>query len=156
MKILVISQYFWPENFRINDLAEELYKRGHEITVLTGVPNYPEGKIFKAFDNKKYFNEFHGIVLFVFLCCRGVIRSCLSFLITNVYVICNLFGSSQLRRKNFDIIFVCQLSPVTVALQELYQNQKSTSGHVGIGFMARLLKAVGVIQNQTVLYGYSV
>ncbi|MDC3312286.1 glycosyltransferase WbuB, partial [Alphaproteobacteria bacterium] len=43
MRILIITQYFWPENFRINDLATELAKRGHQITVLTGYPNYPEG-----------------------------------------------------------------------------------------------------------------
>ena len=43
MRILVVSQYFWPENFRINDLCAEFQKRGHEITVLTGTPNYPGG-----------------------------------------------------------------------------------------------------------------
>lgn len=49
MRILVVSQYFWPENFRINDLVRELVQRGHEVTVLTGVPNYPDGKIFSEF-----------------------------------------------------------------------------------------------------------
>ena len=49
MKILVVSQYFWPENFRINDLCSELQKRGHKLTVLTGIPNYPEGKTFQSF-----------------------------------------------------------------------------------------------------------
>ena len=42
MKILVVTQYFWPENFRINDLLLSLSKKGHEITVFTGEPNYPE------------------------------------------------------------------------------------------------------------------
>lgn len=49
MKLLILSQYFWPEEFRINDLAEELLKRGHDVTVLTGKPNYPGGKIFKGY-----------------------------------------------------------------------------------------------------------
>ena len=49
MKILVVSQYFWPENFRINDLVKELVNRGHEVTVLTGEPNYPDGKIFPEY-----------------------------------------------------------------------------------------------------------
>ena len=44
MKILIVSQYFWPENFRINDLSSELSKRGHKVTILTGKPNYPEGR----------------------------------------------------------------------------------------------------------------
>ena len=43
MKILVISQYFYPENLRINDLVFSLKKRGHDIEVLTGKPNYPSG-----------------------------------------------------------------------------------------------------------------
>ena len=46
MKILIVSQYFFPENFRVNDLAIRLQKRGHKVTVLTGIPNYPEGRAF--------------------------------------------------------------------------------------------------------------
>ena len=42
--ILVVSQYFYPEQFRINDIASEWVKRGHKVTVLTGIPNYPQGK----------------------------------------------------------------------------------------------------------------
>ena len=43
MKILIVSQYFWPEPFRVNDLSTELAERGHDVTVYTGLPNYPEG-----------------------------------------------------------------------------------------------------------------
>ena len=61
MKILIISQYFWPENFRINELSEELYKSGHQITVLTGYPNYPNGYIYPEFvKNKKNYEFFKG------------------------------------------------------------------------------------------------
>ena len=49
MNILIVSQYFWPENFRINDLAEALDGIDHHVTVLTGLPNYPEGKIYKGY-----------------------------------------------------------------------------------------------------------
>ncbi len=49
MRVLVISQYFWPENFRINDLVEGLLERSHEVTVLTGLPNYPSGKLSPGF-----------------------------------------------------------------------------------------------------------
>ena len=49
MRLLVVSQYLWPEDFRINELVLELGKRGHEITVLTGYPNYPGGKFFPEF-----------------------------------------------------------------------------------------------------------
>ena len=50
MKILVVSQFYYPEQFRINDICEELVRRDCEVTVLTGLPNYPEGKV-----NKEYF-----------------------------------------------------------------------------------------------------
>ena len=43
LRVLVVTQYFWPENFRINDLVASLVERGHEVTVLTGQPNYPSG-----------------------------------------------------------------------------------------------------------------
>lgn len=43
LKVLVVTQYFWPENMRINDLVSDFVGRGHEVTVLTGCPNYPEG-----------------------------------------------------------------------------------------------------------------
>ena len=39
MKILVVTQYFWPEEFRINDICEGLVEKGHEVEVLTGLPN---------------------------------------------------------------------------------------------------------------------
>lgn len=49
MKILVVSQYFYPETFRVNSLCIELVKRGHEVTVLTGFPQYPKGKIYPGY-----------------------------------------------------------------------------------------------------------
>ncbi|PZR09010.1 MAG: glycosyltransferase WbuB [Flavobacterium psychrophilum] len=49
MKVLLVTQYFYPENFKSNDIAFELKKRGHEVTVLTGLPNYPSGKLFPGY-----------------------------------------------------------------------------------------------------------
>ena len=57
MKILVICQYYYPEPFRITDLCEELVKRGHEVMVVTGEPNYPEGEIYKGYENHRKSNE---------------------------------------------------------------------------------------------------
>lgn len=48
MRVLLVSQHFYPENFKANDIAFELSKRGYNVTVLTGLPNYPEGKIHKG------------------------------------------------------------------------------------------------------------
>ena len=62
LRILVISQYFYPENFRINDLCMSLKKRGHEISVLTGKPNYPKGEYFEGYSwNTKSFETIKGI-----------------------------------------------------------------------------------------------
>ena len=60
MHILVVSQYFWPENFRINDLTEDWLRRGHRVTILTGRPNYPSGILFEEFkQNPKEFSSYH-------------------------------------------------------------------------------------------------
>ena len=58
MNILIVTQYFFPENFRINDFAEEFKNRGHKITVLTGVPNYPNGKFYNGYDTLRTLQEF--------------------------------------------------------------------------------------------------
>ena len=47
--LLVVSQYFFPEQFRINDMCEEWVNRGYEVTVITGIPNYPQGKFFEGY-----------------------------------------------------------------------------------------------------------
>jgi hypothetical protein len=65
LKILIITQYFYPENFRINDVCLGLKERGHEVTVLTGKPNYPNGKYFEGYSwRKKNFEIWNGISVF--------------------------------------------------------------------------------------------
>ena len=54
MKILIVTEVFYPENFLINDLAIELVKRGYEIEVLTRQPSYPEGKVYEGYRNEDY------------------------------------------------------------------------------------------------------
>lgn len=49
MRILLVTQYFYPEVFKSNDLAFELVKRGHHVDALVGIPNYPDGKYFKGY-----------------------------------------------------------------------------------------------------------
>lgn len=49
MRILLVTQYFYPENFKSNDVAFELARRGYDVTVLTGLPNYPEGKVYEGY-----------------------------------------------------------------------------------------------------------
>ena len=122
MKILIISQYFWPENFRINELTEELVKFGHELTILTGCPNYPNGEIYEEYKrNKKIFSKYKGArIIRVPIFSRkknkfNLILNYLSFLFNSI-----LYGYFKLRNKNFDIIFTCQLSPVTIGITSAF------------------------------------
>ena len=50
MRILIVTQYYYPEQFQINEIVPELVKRGHEVTVLCGVPNYPKGVVFPGYE----------------------------------------------------------------------------------------------------------
>ena len=49
MNVLIVTQYFWPEYFRVNDLAIELKKKNINVDILTGYPNYPKGEIYRDF-----------------------------------------------------------------------------------------------------------
>ena len=59
MRILLVTQYFYPEVFKSNDLAFELARRGHHVDALVGIPNYPEGKYFKGYG---IFKKRHEVV----------------------------------------------------------------------------------------------
>lgn len=116
MKVLLITQYFYPENFKSNDIALELTKRGHEVTVLTGLPNYPEGKIYKTYGFFKRTREnYKGInVIRTWLLPRGKgggIRLLLNYFSWAFFAsIRALFLSFQ---KKFDVILVHEPSPIT-------------------------------------------
>ena len=71
--ILLISQYFYPENFRVNDMAVEWVKRGYKVTVLTGIPNYPMGRFFDGYDYKhKRKEQWNGVnIIRIPLIARG-------------------------------------------------------------------------------------
>jgi glycosyltransferase involved in cell wall biosynthesis len=116
MKLLIVCQYFSPEQFRVNDICYELVKEGHDITVLTGLPNYPSGTIdgkYKGIKNRK--EEIRGVkVIRSWLLGRGegtkrLVANYLSFAISSTF-------KSLFIRKDFDLILVYQLSPVTMAL----------------------------------------
>ena len=59
MRILVVCQYFYPEQFKVNDICFELVDQGHKVTVLTGLPNYPSGIILKEY---RWFRKRHEII----------------------------------------------------------------------------------------------
>lgn len=118
MRILIVSQYFWPENFRINDLVRDLVLRGHSVSVLTGKPNYPSGNIFHDFKlNPSGFEQYFGAMIYrVPMLVRGAgsIRLMLNYLCFAISA--SLYGPLCLMGKSFDIVFVYAPSPVTVGL----------------------------------------
>lgn len=117
MHILIVSQYFWPENFRINDIASELASRGHKVTVLTGKPNYPNGSFYKGYSMFSVSNEnWNGIhIIRVPLIPRGNGHGILLFL---NYFSFAFFASIKalLISRTIDRIFVYEPSPITVGL----------------------------------------
>lgn len=114
--ILVISQYFYPENFRINDICKEWVKRGYEVTVVTGIPNYPQGKFFKGYgwfkNRKEEYEGVHIIRLPIIARGKGSVRLALNYF---SYVFSGLFWKSFTRIKA-DKVFVFEVSPMTQAL----------------------------------------
>jgi glycosyltransferase involved in cell wall biosynthesis len=118
MKLLLVTQYFWPENFRINDLAGEFHKRGHEVTVLTGLPNYPTGQFFPGYGVRGPYREQHdGVdIIRCFLLPRGGgggVRLSMNYL---SFALSATIRGLLACRKAYDVIFVHEPSPLTVAL----------------------------------------
>lgn len=121
MHLLIVTQYFWPENFRINDLAVGLVERGHKVTVLTGIPNYPEGRFFSGYGIFRKTREvYKGVnIRRVPLVPRGKGTGILLAINYLSFAFFAIVLGPFLCRGRFDLIFVCQLSPVTVGLPVL-------------------------------------
>ncbi|CEN21874.1 MAG: glycosyltransferase family 4 protein [Paraclostridium sordellii] len=118
MKILVVSQYFWPEEFRINDICQGLVEEGHEVEVLTGMPNYPGGEYFKGFSFfKRGEKEYKGIKIRRCFCIPRGKNSKLKLILNYLsFAISSLFHIPFLIKNKYDKVFVYQLSPITMAI----------------------------------------
>lgn len=117
MRLLIVSQYFWPETFIINDLARTLAQQGHELVVVTGKPNYPDGIIYKGYQcsgaqSERFFDAIE--VIRVPLWPRGkgrasdLILNYLSFVMSGL-----VYFPWLLRKREFDTILVFAPSPIT-------------------------------------------
>lgn len=115
MKILVICQYYYPEPFRIHDICEELVKSGHEVTVITGLPNYPMGRIYDGYRHGKKRNEIVNGVN-IHRCFTIGRRSGAIWRFLNYYSfsLSSTWYASRLKEE-FDTVFVYQLSPIMMA-----------------------------------------
>jgi colanic acid biosynthesis glycosyl transferase WcaI len=155
VRILIVSQYFWPENFRINDLTKELVQRGHSVTVLTGIPNYPAGSVFDAYREKpSAFTSYGGAqVRRVPMLARGhgAVRLFLNYF--SFVVGACFFGPWRLRDQQFDVIFVFEPSPVTVGLPAILLGRIKRAPVVfwALDLWPETLAALGVVRSTMVL-----
>ena len=116
MKILIITQYFYPETFRVNTLCAELVRRGHEVTVLTGYPQYPQGKIYPGYGYRKEYQKYWEGARIERIQMRprgktpmGLFLNCWSFVHE---------GNKWVKacKIKYDAVYVFEVSPVTVGL----------------------------------------
>ncbi|MEX2553227.1 MAG: glycosyltransferase family 4 protein [Actinomycetota bacterium] len=118
VRILIVSQYFWPESFRINDLSLGLRERGHAVSVLTGLPNYPSGEFFAGYGLKgPWSDSMDGIpITRVPLLRRGSAKGwMLGLNFVSFAAMASLIGPARVT-GDVDVIFVYEPSPITVAL----------------------------------------
>ena len=115
MKILVVCQYYAPEPFRIADICVALTAAGHEVTVVTGTPNYPEGEIYPGYEGTAHRDEvLDGVRIHrcpIHPRKRGAVHR-----FWNYYSF--VWASTRYLSKldeDFDVVFVNQLSPVMMA-----------------------------------------
>ena len=157
MEILIVSQYFWPEDFRINDLATSLINRGHKVCVLTGKPNYPQGKIYKGYKLWGYKKEnHHGIeIIRVPLIPRGNGSGCRLAINYFSYV---FFGALYVifHKRKFEVSLTFAISPITqvypallhkkmynskacIWVQDLWPESVSSAGKIQSVFVIKML-----------------
>ena len=130
MNILIISQYFYPESFRINDIASEWVKRGHKVSVVTGIPNYPEGRFYKGYSfRRKRHEKYNGINIHrLSLIPRGhskigITLNYLSFMISGLIW-------AHTTRIKADVVFSFETSPMTQVLIGTKYSKRTHTRHL--------------------------
>ena len=123
MRILVVTQYYWPESFRINNVVYSLVENGIVVDVLTGKPNYPDGQIFNGYKvwNCQIEDKNGSKIYRVPLIPRGT-KSKLNLALNYLSFI--FFGTIQgawmVRKNKYDLVFVYGLSPILLSLPGIF------------------------------------
>lgn len=114
--ILVVSQYFYPEVFRINDICQEWVKRGYKITVITGIPNYPMGKTFEGYGlTRKRYEVWNDIEIYrIPIIPRG--KNALGMIANYVSFMVSGMVAGKVKRIKADLVFSFEVSPMTQVL----------------------------------------
>lgn len=156
MKVLLVTQYFYPENFKSNDIAFELAKRGYEVTVLTGLPNYPQGRIYKGYGLFKKRKEWlNGVkVIRTLVIPRGKgggLKLALNYFSWAFFASIRAFFLALFQK--FDVIIVHETSPITQGFPALVIQKMQ---HIPMYFWVldlwpESLQSAGGINNKYVL-----
>lgn len=121
MRILIISQYFWPENFIISDVATELASKGNQVTVLTSIPNYTGVELYENYKiNPNKFDIYKNVnIIRVLTVLRkeGKIRLALNYLFFSINS--SLYCLFNVKKNDFDLVFTFQPSPIFSAFPAL-------------------------------------
>lgn len=157
MKVLIVSHNFWPESFRINDMAEQLTQQGCAVAVLTGQPNYPDGNIFPGYRALSIRKERHpgGFDIFrvpSYPRGRGRARDLAGNYLASI-VNMAVLGPWMLRGRRHDIVFVYAASPVLHALSGwvVAKSQRAKLVTWVQDLWPDSLEATGFIRNRWVL-----
>lgn len=123
MKILIISQYYYPEQFQINEIAPELVRRGHEVTVVCGIPNYPKGEIFEGYENS-FQEEINGVKV---IRCKNVPRghNPLSLIRNYISFYRNANKLVDTLPDDYDVVLSYQLSPITMVIPAVRYRERT-------------------------------
>lgn len=161
MKILIVTQNFYPENFKSNDIAFEFAKKGHDITVLTGLPNYPEGKIYAEYGFFKKRSEYiNGVrIVRALLVPRGVgggVRLFINYFSWTFFASIKAFFLSF--NNKFDAVLVHQTSPIIQGFPAIIVKriQKIPLFFWVLDLWPESLQSAGGINNKVVLNMFGV
>ena len=159
MNVLIVTQYFWPEYFRVNDLAIELKKKNINVDILTGYPNYPQGEIYRDFlENRNKYNELEGVQIYrvpIFPRKTGanffLILNYLSFLISGLF-----FGSYKLRKKKYDYILTFATSPIITAFISIFLSKIKKTKHIiwVLDLWPNVLNDLNIISKKKIIYKF--
>jgi glycosyltransferase involved in cell wall biosynthesis len=155
MKLLIVTQYYWPESFLINGLSQKLCDLGHQVTVITGKPNYPEGNVFPGYTVAGIDHEEYGgiEVIRIPLWPRkkgalGLVINYISFVLSGLWYMPKLIEGRQ-----FDSILVFAISPITAVIPAISLKRK-TGAHLVVwvqDLWPQSLSATGYVRSKLVL-----
>lgn len=124
MKILVVCQYYYPEAFKVTEVCEELVKRGNDVTVLTGLPNYPVGIVPDEYKNGSHNDEVINGVHVVRCYERGRAKGAVNLALNYASFYFSAMKLIKKMPKDFDIVFSYQLSPIFMSLPAIWYKNK--------------------------------